>query len=374
MDPTRSSAPYNRPPRQRSHQPRKTIDYNNSCTQYLLNRIYGINGNERNIYTEPTLDYVRTQSTIHNINHQYNHIPSGGSTVHTRYLQQTNNITKSAQQCSVWINTGNRLLVGTQTGEFCLWNGITLQLDSMLSAHEHPIRSVIWSSNDQWLVSGDDNGIIKYWQSSMNNVKAFQAHNEPIRELTFSQTTQKYASGSDDQSICIWDFELASKDNTLRGHGYDVKCLQWHPYKALLASGSKDTTIKLWDPRLSGMGNITTIYTHKNTVSCLAWNSNGYYLASGGRDQLIKIIDIRMMNELHTYKAHKKEVTSLAWHPFNEQLLTSGSYEGTYRTDNRYMVMYGNAGDIYTNIVYHLYDVLSKQVPCTTGILIRINI
>ena len=40
-----------------------------------------------------------------------------------------------------------------------------------------------WSYNDMWLLSGDHNGVIKYWQSNMNNVKMLQAHNDPIRGL-----------------------------------------------------------------------------------------------------------------------------------------------------------------------------------------------
>lgn len=46
----------------------------------------------------------------------------------------------------------------------------------------------------------------------------------------------------------------------LSGHGADVKCVHWHPYKSLVASGSKDNQqpVKLWDPR-SGKS-IATMY------------------------------------------------------------------------------------------------------------------
>jgi len=42
------------------------------------------------------------------------------------------------------------------------------------------------------------------------------------------------------------------------GHGWDVKAVDWHPYKSLLASGSKDNLIKFWDPK-SGK-NVDTLY------------------------------------------------------------------------------------------------------------------
>jgi len=42
---------------------------------------------------------------------------------------------------------------------------------------------MIWSHNDNWMVTADHSGIIKYWQSNMNNLKAFQGHSEAIRDL-----------------------------------------------------------------------------------------------------------------------------------------------------------------------------------------------
>lgn len=45
-------------------------------------------------------------------------------------------------------------------------------------------------------------------------------------------------------------FTLKIKINN-KGHGADVKCVHWHPQKALIVSGSKDNQqpIKLWDPK-----------------------------------------------------------------------------------------------------------------------------
>lgn len=44
---------------------------------------------------------------------------------------------------------------------------------------------MVWSHNDQWMVTGDHAGYVKYWQSNMNNVKMYQAHKEPIRGLRY---------------------------------------------------------------------------------------------------------------------------------------------------------------------------------------------
>ena len=38
-----------------------------------------------------------------------------------------------------------------------------------------------WSHGHEWLLSSDDRGFVKYWQSNMNNVHTFQAHSDPVR-------------------------------------------------------------------------------------------------------------------------------------------------------------------------------------------------
>jgi WD40 repeat protein len=34
------------------------------------------------------------------------------------------------------------------------------------------------------------------------------------------------------------------------------------------------------------------------------------------------------MKEYETYRGHKKEVTSISWHPFHEKLFCSGGHDG----------------------------------------------
>lgn len=62
----------------------------------------------------------------------------------------------------------------------------------------------------------------------------------------------------------IWDWEYYKEERALTGHGWDVKTVEWHPYKSLIVSGSKDNLIKLWDPRTGN--SLSTLYGHKNTV------------------------------------------------------------------------------------------------------------
>ena len=60
------------------------------------------------------------------------------------------------------------------------------------------------------MVTGDNDGLIKYWQSNMNNVKAFSAHKEAVRDLRyafhfiFRELLPK--NGRDTPYLgCLWD-------------------------------------------------------------------------------------------------------------------------------------------------------------------------
>ncbi|KAJ3034198.1 hypothetical protein HDV00_005368 [Rhizophlyctis rosea] len=228
---------------------------------------------------------------------------------------------------SEWTPEGRRLITGASSGEFTLWNGLTFNFETILQAHDKAVRTMVWSHNDTWMITGDDAGVIKYWQSNMNNLKLVNAHKETVRDLCFSPTDAKYASCSDDGTIKIWSFADAIEERVLTGHGWDVKCIDWHPSKGLLASGSKDNLAKLWDPKTGKA--LSTLHGHKNTIMGLEWNSNGNWLVTASRDQLLRVYDIRTMRELQAFRGHKKDVQSVAWHPHHESLFVSGGSDGS---------------------------------------------
>lgn len=136
-----------------------------------------------------------------------------------------------------WTPEGRRLITGASSGEFTLWNGLTFNFETILQAHDTAVRAMVWSHNENWMVTGDHGGTVKYWQSNMNNAKAFSAHNEAVRDISFCPTDLKFASCSDDVSIKIWDFARCEAERTMQGHGGDVKTISWHPFRSLLASG-----------------------------------------------------------------------------------------------------------------------------------------
>ncbi|KAI1718374.1 WD domain, g-beta repeat domain-containing protein [Ditylenchus destructor] len=250
--------------------------------------------------------------------------------VMTKFVRAATNKVKCPVYALCWTPEGKRVITGASSGEFTLWNGTAFNFETILQAHDVAVRALKWSHNDQWLASADHDGFVKYWQPNMNSVHMFQAHkDEPIRSLSFAPTDIKLATASDDSTVRVWDFARCIEERVLRGHGADVRSVDWHPSKGLIATGSRDSQqpVKLWDPKTGQC--LTTLHDHKNSVMSVQWNRNGNWLLTGSRDHLIKLYDIRMMKEMQTFRGHKKEVTSLAWHPIHEGLFVSGGGDGS---------------------------------------------
>ena len=255
----------------------------------------------------------------------YPHAPA--TSFATKFVHVSTNKIRTPVKVVTFMPDGRRLLSCSQNGEFTLWNGMSFNFETILQAHDCAIQAACWSKNENWLLTGDDAGRIKYWQTNLNNLKSVNAHTEPVRGLSFAPTDLKFCSCSDDTTVRVFDFARAAPVHTMSGHGGDVKCVDWHPHKGLLASGGKDSLTILWDAREGKK--CADIHAHKNQVTCLKWNANGNWLATGCKDQTIKVFDIRTMNEIENFRGHTRDVTSVVWHPQHETLLTSGGYDGS---------------------------------------------
>ncbi|MBW0465360.1 hypothetical protein O181_005075 [Austropuccinia psidii MF-1] len=306
--------------RARKIRPRRTVDVGGSMTRWTLMRSLRTCPDEH-YFIRPCIDHLiellPPQAYSTNLS----------TSILTKYVHTSTNKIRCPINVVRFTPDARRVLTGATSGEFTLWNGLTFNFETILQAHDTAVRALDWSKSGVWLVSGDNNGIIKYFQPNMNNLQMFEGHKDSIRDISFSPNDSRFVSCGDDGMIKVWGFEERREERNLAGHGWDVKCIKWHPTKGLLCSGGKDSLVKFWDPRIGKC--LTTLHGHKNSVQACAWNPSGHSIATASRDSMIKVFDIRMMKELANLRGHKKEVCSLTWHPIHHDLLTSGGSDGS---------------------------------------------
>ncbi|CAL8581056.1 pre-mRNA cleavage and polyadenylation factor (CPF) complex subunit [Xanthoria parietina] len=307
---------------QRKTSKRAVTDYGSSMVHWMRNRQPRYKGAPKVELERPSPSYIaQMMPPTAKPHHPADAIPA-------KHLHSSLNKARHAVNVVRWTPEGRRLLTGSYSGEFTLWNGTAFNFETIMQAHDVAIRSATYSHNEDWLLSACNDGVIKYWQPNFNNVKAIQAHTDPIRGISFSPNDAKFVTASDDATLKIFDFSGGVEESTLTGHQWDAKTVDWHPTKGLLVSGSKDHQVKLWDPRTGRC--LTTLHGHKNTLTKTLFEpSRGQLLATCGRDQVARVFDLRMMRDICLLRGHEKEVSTLTWHPFHTCLLSTGGNDGS---------------------------------------------
>ncbi|CUM64939.1 uncharacterized protein PRCAT00002557001 [Priceomyces carsonii] len=306
---------------------RRTVDHGNNMGRWYINRSMGL--------TEYPIGKIRPESSYlidllpppaYATSNKNN---MGILDVQTKFVHLSSNKAKHSINTVKWTPEGRRLLVASHSGEFTVWNGMTFNFETIMQAHDLAILALNYSHNDEWLLSGDQAGTIKYWQPNFNNVNIINGHTDGIRDIAFSPNDSKFLTCSDDSTLKIWNFNNGKEERSLVGHHWDVKSADWHPNLGLIVSGSKDNLIKLWDPRTASC--VTTLHGFKHTITKTRFQSSGTkrLLASVSRDRSCRVFDLRTMKDILVLRDHETDLSCVSWNPIHLSMLTTAAYNGS---------------------------------------------
>ena len=142
-------------------------------------------------------------------------------------------------------------------------------------------------------------------------------------------------SGSDDAQICLWDVQgpLGKGEKEVdakaiyTGHLGVVEDVAWHSkHEHMFGSVGDDKQLLLWDTRKPpSEASLSSVDAHQAEVNCLAFNPfNEYVLATGSADKTVALFDIRnLSHRMHTFTSHTEEVFQIGWSPKHETILSS---------------------------------------------------
>ncbi|MBT5427094.1 MAG: WD40 repeat domain-containing protein, partial [Bacteroidetes bacterium] len=151
----------------------------------------------------------------------------------------------------------------------------------MIRGHERFIRSIAYSSDSKYLVTGSYDNTIKIWDATTGKeLKTLLGHTDRVRSVKFSPNGKWIVSGSDDRTVRLWSVEGGLEAVVFEGHTDKVRAVAFHPAGKIIASGSSDNSIKLWSTET--VAEIKTLSGHTSEVWTVDFGSSGRYLASGG--------------------------------------------------------------------------------------------
>lgn len=148
-----------------------------------------------------------------------------------------------------------------------------------------------------------------------------RAHNGPIRVLEFSRNGKCLASAGQDMIIKIWDIDTKLDDN----RSNIMKGVTGAPS----ASGGGTTRMHAAYSYIRNGLPLLSFKGHTSDIIALSWSKNDFLL-SGSADRTIRLWHPRAKGCIRRL-IHSDIVTSVAFHPSDEQICISGSADGMVR-------------------------------------------
>ena len=251
------------------------------------------------------------------------------------------------------------IAVGLRFGDIIILDAITGVHKSVLSNHTKTVRSLAFSLDGAFLVSGSNDNTANLWDIQTGGViKTFHGHTDSVLSVSISSDCTMIASGSYDHTIQLWDAQTGECYCVIDGHSNYVNSVSFSPTNPkLLLSASDDGTIRQWGVdghqigstyegqsfAFSSDGSHFVSWKWKETVvrvqdsnsggvvaelkspgssfQCCCLSPGGKFVA-GGAGNTIYIWDITGLDPclVETLTGHTEEITSLT---FSSSLISS---------------------------------------------------
>eukprot|EP00798_Chlamydomonas_sp_ICE-L_P023176 gene23176-30387_t len=305
----------------------------------------------------------------------------------TKFVHNSFNKARSPVKQVVWTPDGRRIMSGMNSGEFTLWNGSNLNFETVLQAHEAAVRCMVYSHNEQFLLSSDDNGRVKVRQCSCSLLTNFWARQVPYYVVCDCLRARLSVGPVVCGPGCLWArlsvgpvvcgpgclrarlsvgpvvcgpgclrarlsaglvvcgpgclWARLSAGPVVCGPG----CLRARPTDKKFATSSDDSTIKVHD---FSKGPEITMTGHGGDVRSIDWHHSKGLIASGSKDSLVKLWDPRTGSCMATLHGHKNGLMQVRWNQNGNWLLSASKDQllkvfdvrmqrevGTYRGNTR---------------------------------------
>ena len=254
--------------------------------------------------------------------------------------------------------------VGLESGEITIPDIITGSQVAVLSEHTDDVRSLTFSLDGVFLVSGCDDRTVKLWDVQTGGVvKTFCGHTNHVLSVSISPECATIASGSRDKTICLWHVQAGDCFCVINGFSGWVNFVHFSPTNPqVLISASDDNIVQQWDinghqigPAHEGRGVtysldgtrfiswggqiatvqdsdsrgvVTKLQTPSGNFKCCCFSFNGKWVA-GGAGCAIYIWDITGSDPhlIETLVGHSNAISFLIFPSF----LISASYDQTVK-------------------------------------------
>jgi WD40 repeat protein/serine/threonine protein kinase len=230
-------------------------------------------------------------------------------------------------------------------------------------AHAAEVNCVAFSPDGRFLVSGGENGLLRWWDvwgwhptnpdagiagglgsvaASSTHVRlspdprpvreyrSIEAHPKGVASIAFSAGGDVLVSGGADGNARVWAADGASLIRSFSGHAGAVSAVAVTPDGKLIATVNNGNipTIRLLN--VATGKEVRRLIGHTRSVFALAISADGELLASSGLDKTIRLWGVDNGTERGLLLGHEQRVSGVAFSPDHRTVVSAGM-DGTAR-------------------------------------------
>jgi RNA polymerase sigma factor (sigma-70 family) len=201
--------------------------------------------------------------------------------------------------------------------------GALVRFGALRFRHAAPVRRVALSPDGTLVASASD--CLRVWDTASGKERYQRQPQTAIHAVSFSPDGRLLASAAADGTVRLWETQSGKEVQRFQG---SIRSLCFSPKGDLLA-GSDDKGIRLWQTGGASRGNEErTIVIRQGWINTFAFAPDGQALVSGGQDGMLRAWDVKDGQKLREWKAHRGQVTGVAFTPDGKTLASCSGYVG----------------------------------------------
>ncbi len=222
-------------------------------------------------------------------------------------------------------------------------------------AHNDEVNCVAFSPNGHYLVSGGEDGVLRWWDLSgwrgtnpetaiagglgvagtvlaraslsidgrpVWEYRSIPAHAGGVKSVAFAASGVSLASGGSDRTARVWAPDGANLIRTIGNHADTVLAVALSPDGKILAAtnNAANPTVRLINTETGR--DIRRLIGHTYAIYALAISAEGDLLASAGFDKTVRLWDIEDGQERGLFSGHELRVSGVVFAPDRKTLIS----------------------------------------------------
>jgi WD40 repeat protein/serine/threonine protein kinase len=211
-----------------------------------------------------------------------------------------------------------------------MWNQNNPNDGNIIFRGKHYFGGAWAHGGDLGVAGGMDGGVYlgAMWHGED---RVLRGHSGAVRSLAFSPDDRWLVSGGDDTMVRVWDMRDSSLHQIFKGHLDRVNSVAFATSGKQIASASADGTVKLW--RLHEKNDYRTLEYPLQAAGPLALAPDGTTVAVATIEGEVQMLDARTWRMQHVLRGHRGEVTALAFAADGKRIVSAGSDRSVYVWD-----------------------------------------